>query len=478
MKIKILSILSVTLLAICSAVSGKLSMPSVFGDNMVLQRNTNVAIYGTANPDERVSIQVTWTKETFRTKADKAGKWRVDVPTGDASTGEWVQVKAGNTLEFKNVCLGEVWICSGQSNMARLLSGRAGGPIENGFSIIKSANRPDVRLLKLPEISESLPQADISAQWSVSDHETAAAFSAVGYIFGKELNDYLDVPIGLIQSAWGGSNVETWISKEKFKALGKTETNSYYLEKAADISVRTGPNHMPSALYNGMIHPLIPYTFRGAIWYQGEANVVNSSEYAELLGGMVSDWRERWGVGDFPFYIVQIAPFTYPPDRGNSALVREAQMQVPERIPNAATAVILDLGLENDIHPPFKIPVGQRLATLALANTYGVEGFPKGSPAYDSMQIERSRIRVRFKNAGQGLYIEGSEVNGLEIAGEDRIFYPARGQAANRDELLVSSEKVAAPVAVRYGFTNWVQGNLFSVNGFAVSSFRTDDWDQ
>ena len=398
-------------------------MPSVFGDNMVLQRNTNVAIYGTANPDERVSIQVTWTKETFRTKADKAGKWRVDVPTGDASTGEWVQVKAGNTLEFKNVCLGEVWICSGQSNMARLLSGRAGGPIENGFSIIKSANRPDVRLLKLPEISESLPQADISAQWSVSDHETAAAFSAVGYIFGKELNDYLDVPIGLIQSAWGGSNVETWISKEKFKALGKTETNSYYLEKAADISVRTGPNHMPSALYNGMIHPLIPYTFRGAIWYQGEANVVNSSEYAELLGGMVSDWRERWGVGDFPFYIVQIAPFTYPPDRGNSALVREAQMQVPERIPNAATAVILDLGLENDIHPPFKIPVGQRLATLALANTYGVEGFPKGSPAYDSMQIERSRIRVRFKNAGQGLYIEGSEVNGLEIAGEDRIFY-------------------------------------------------------
>jgi len=445
---------------------------------MVLQRNTQVAIYGTADPNERVSVRVTWSKDTFRIRADDKGKWRVDVPTGDASTDEWIRVEAEETIEFKNVCIGEVWICSGQSNMARLLGGRAGGPIKNGFSVIKQANRPDIRLYALPQLSEPLPQSDNPSEWLVSDAEAAAAFSAVGYIFGKELNDYLGVPIGLILNAWGGSCVEAWISKEKLQDLGKNQKNNYYLNQSANISVETPPNHEPSGLFNGMLHPLIPYTIRGAIWYQGESNTVNSAEYAELFSGMIVDWRNRWGIGNFPFYFVQIAPYDYPEGRDNSALVREAQAQVEANLANTGMAVILDAGLENDIHPPYKIRVGERLALIALSNTYGVKGFPKGCPNYESLTVERRRVRVHFKNAGNGLYFDGDSVNGLEIAGEDRIFHPATAQATPQGHLLVSSEKVANPVAVRYGFTDWVQGNLFSTNGLPVSSFRTDDWDQ
>ena len=445
---------------------------------MVLQRNAGVALYGTADPGERVTVEVSWQPRPIRTNAGNSGKWRVNVRTGNASSGETVKVSTRETLSFENVCLGEVWVCSGQSNMARLLRGRAGGPIRNGFSIVKQANRPDIRLYSLPQLSEKLPQADNPSKWLVSDHETAAAFSAVGYIFGKELNDYLDVPIGLILNAWGGSSVEAWISKEKLQALGKTEKNNYYMKQSADMSVDTRPNHDPSALFNGMVNPLLPYTIRGAIWYQGEANTVNSAEYAELFGGMISDWRSRWGVGDFPFYYVQLAPYDYPAGRDNAALLREAQAQVQETIPNTAMAVILDIGEENDIHPQVKIPVGERLATLALANTYGVKGFPKGCPNYATMSVERNRIRVRFEHVGSGLYIDGESVNKLQIAGDDRVFHHAEGQVTPSGELLVSSENVSNPVAVRYGFEDWVKGNLFSVNGLPVSSFRTDNWDQ
>jgi sialate O-acetylesterase len=453
-------------------------MPTLFGDNMVLQRNTKVAIYGTADAGERVTVEVSWDREKYRTRADNMGKWRVDVPTGGAAMGQTLEVEAGEKLEFKNVCLGEVWICSGQSNMARLLGGRAGGPIKDGFSIIKQANRPDIRLYSLPQLSEPLPQSENPSEWLVSDGETAAAFSAVGYIFGKELNDYLGVPIGLILNAWGGSCVEAWISKDKLQHMGKTKENNYYLQESADISVNTAPNHEPSALYNGMLHPLIPFTFRGVIWYQGEANTVNSAEYADLFGSMIIDWRERWDIGNFPFYFVQLSPYTYPADRDNSALVREAQAKVADTLYNTGMAVILDIGEEHNIHPKTKIPVGERLAYLALGNTYQVKGFPKGCPSYESMTVEPRRARLQFKNVGNGLYIDGDSVNGLEIAGEDRVFYPAKGQVTSQGQLLVSSEKVANPVAVRYGFTNWVVGNLFSTNGLPVSSFRTDDWNQ
>ena len=453
-------------------------MPSIFGDNMVLQRNTKVAIYGTTKPEERVSVRVTWNRDTFRTRADSNGNWRVDVPTGDASTGEWVRVEADETKEFKNVCIGEVWICSGQSNMARSLGGQARGPIENGFSVIKQANRPDIRLYQLPRVSASLPAADNPSEWLVSDHETAAAFSAVGYVFGKELNDYLDVPIGLIQNAWGGSNVESWISKAKFASMGITKENNYYMKQSSEISVETRENHEPSNLFNGMLHPLIPYTIRGAIWYQGEANTVNSAEYADLFAGMIEDWRAYWGIGNFPFYFVQIAPYEYPAGRDNSALVREAQSQVADRLFNVGMVSALDAGLENDIHPPYKLPIGERLAAVALANTYEVKGFPKGNPVYETMTIERGRIRLQFKHAGNGLYVEGDSINGLQIAGEDKVFYPAKGQPTPNGQMIVSSDKVANPVAVRYGFTDWVQGNVFNTFGFPLSSFRTDDWDE
>lgn len=455
-----------------------LSMPAIFGDNMVLQRNSEVAIYGTAKAKERVSVQVTWDKQSYRTRADDNGKWRIDIRTGEASTGEWIKVTGGDSLEFKNVCLGEVWICSGQSNMARLLRGRGNGPIDNGFSVIKEANRPDIRLYTLPPVSESTPQTDNPSEWLVSDHQTAAAFSAVGYVFGKELNDYLGVPIGLILNAWGGSSVEAWISKNKLQMMGITEQNNYYLGRSADRSVKTNPQHEPAALYNGMLHPLIPFTVKGVIWYQGEANTVEAVSYAQLLSGMIADWRASWGIQKLPFYIVQLAPFDYPTGRDNSALVREAQVQVSEADPDVSTAVILDLGLEKDIHPPFKIPVGERLAILALANTYGVKGFPKGSPVYQSMQVEKSQVRLRFNYDGGGLFVKGNAVNGLQVAGSDRMFHPAIGRATGQGDLLVSSEEVVAPVAVRYGFTDWVQGNLYSVNGLPVSSFRTDDWDQ
>ena len=414
----------------------------------------------------------------MKARADDAGNWRVNVPTEGASTGEEVKVEADETKEFTNVCIGEVWICSGQSNMARSLGGQARGPIEDGFSVIKQANRPDIRLFQLPRKAASLPQKDNPSEWIVSNHETAAAFSAVGYVFGMELNDYLGVPIGLIQNAWGGSNVESWISKSKFATMGVSEKNNYYFKQSAEISVQTRENHEPSNLFNGMLYPLIPYTIRGAIWYQGEANTVNPSEYADLFAGMIEDWRAYWGVGNFPFYFVQIAPYDYPPGRENSALVREAQAEVANRMFNVEMVSTLDIGMENDIHPPYKLPIGERLAAVALANTYGVKGFPKGNPTLETFTVERGRIRLQFNNVGNGLYVLGDSINGLEIAGEDRAFYPAEGRPSPNGQMVVSSDKVASPVAVRYGFTDWVEGNVFNTFGLPLSSFRTDDWDE
>lgn len=295
----------------------------------------------------------------------------------------------------------------------------------------------------------------------------------MAYFFGQQLQEILDVPVGMIHTSWGGSSVQAWISKEVI--------SSYQEVNLEDVDISKGTNHIPTALYNAMIHPLIPYSIKGALWYQGESNRKEPEVYEKLFPAMVKDWRTRWGNDDFPFYFVQIAPYWYNDVDAfttvdNSAFIRETQLQCVDLIPNSGIAITLDIGDKFCIHPPKKKEVADRLLFNALNQTYGFKTVDGLSPVYESMEIVEGEIQLTFRNAENGLYAF-NELSGFEIAGKDKVFYPATATIENRKNVLVRSEKVSTPVAVRYAWSNWIKGTLYDTNLLPASSFRTDDWD-
>jgi sialate O-acetylesterase len=331
-------------------------------------------------------------------------------------------------------------------------------------------------LYTVPRSSQVVPQENSKpSAWKEAEPESVAAFSATAYFFGRELYELLHVPIGLINSSYGSSTVETWMSASSLKPFPQI------IIPAPTDSVKI-PFRTPTGLYNGMIHPIVGYGIRGAIFYQGESNYDRPDEYEDLFPAMIAEWRRLWNRDNFPFYFAQIAPYNYaqlPPyhsgGKYNSAYLRDAQRKSLDHIPASGMAVLVDAGEENNIHPAAKKTAGQRLAWLALGKTYGIKGFGFESPAYDSLIVNGGIAEVKFRNAANWLTSYGKELSSFEIAGADKIFYPAKA-IIYRSSVLVSSPQVKQPVAVRYAFRDYIVGDLFSTEGLPVSSFRTDNW--
>jgi sialate O-acetylesterase len=442
---------------------GQIKLPSVIGDNMVLQQNSEAAIWGWGDPASEIKVSGSWSKDTVKVITSNQASWKVYLKTPSAGGPYTVSVNGRENIVLKNVMIGEVWICSGQSNM----EWSADSKINNSEEEVKNANQPDIRLFHVKKLGSESPQNNCFAKWEICTPETMHSFSAVGYFFGKNLQKNLNVPIGIIEAAWGGTGAEVWVRPDL------VESDPLLRECAEKLEITAWWPSKPGVLYNGMIAPLLPFRIAGAIWYQGESNADNPESYLKLFRTLIENWRHDFG-NDFPFYYVQIAPFTY--DKATRApLVREMQMRTLD-VPKTGMVVVSDLvDNVNDIHPRNKQDVAKRLANWALAETYGVKGLVYKHPLYKSMSLEKSKIRISFENISQGLKATGDEITGFEIAGPDKVFKPAKVKI-DGNTILVWSKELKTPVAVRFSFTNDAIGNLFSQEGLPVAPFRTDDW--
>lgn len=450
-------------------------LPAVFGDNMVLQQKSKAAVWGWAEAGEKIHVKGSWMWFSVSTKADSGGRWQLNIKTPCAGGPYTLTVRGKNTITLVNVLVGEVWVCSGQSNMQ--------WPValsDNSKEEVAAAKYAKIRLFTVKQILTSEPQSDCIGNWVECDPNTIAEFSAVGYFFGRELHQKLSIPIGLISTNWGGTPAEAWTSEKTLKQFEGFEPIIKEFqgpESAAEpnVPVKKFNQNTPTALYNGMIAPLVPFHIAGAIWYQGESNISRQPEYAKLFSAMITDWRQNWGIGDFPFYYVQIAPYFYGnSDAADSAYLREAQLKTLSAVKNVGMAVALDIGMEKDIHPTNKQDVGKRLALWALKKTYNKKIDSFCGPVYKSMKIENNRIRLYFDTYG-GLSAREGQLSDFVIAGEDKIFVPALAEI-DGDSVVVWSDQVQKPVSVRYAWKNWTTGSLFNKAGLPASSFRTDNW--
>lgn len=462
-------------MGLCGAFTqAKVQLPAFFSDGMVMQQQATANLWGTATPRKTVTLTTGWDGKTYRATADTQGKWNMSVTTPSAGGPYSLTFSDGELTVLNNILIGELWICSGQSNMEMPMKGYKNQPIEGADMDILRSTNPSLRLFTVKRHSTLLPQYDVTGTWNEAMPTTVREFSATAYYFGRLLNELLDVPVGLIVTAWGGSAAEAWMTEEMLRAFPEVRIP----RTDADI---TSPNRTPATLYNGMLHPLIGITMRGVIWYQGEDNTNRPHSYADMFTTLINGWRAAWQQGDFPFYYCQIAPYDYAlitapgQEPVQSALIREAQSQVEHRVPHTGMAVLLDAGMEKGIHPAKKRLAGERLGLLALTKTYGIEGVNGESPYYKSMEIQGDTVIVSFGRAD--MWISGKECfesKLFSVAGEDRIFHPAKAWIV-RSKMYVRSEKVPHPVAVRYAFDNYVEGDLFC-GGLPLSSFRSDNW--
>ena len=499
------------------AAAGELSVPPVFGNHCVLQRDQKLPVWGKASPGEKVTVSIAKHSASAQAKSD--GKWRVTLPALSAGGPYTLTVQGKDkTLAFDDVLIGDVWVCSGQSNMEWPLQ-----LAQNGEKEVAEAQHPRLRLYTVPKLVADTPQDTCGGDWAVCTPESARNFSAVGYFFGRYLQEQLDVPVGLINTSWGGTPAESWTSEPVLKANQKLAditknwekiVEDYPKAKAAyDVQVKAwesqrdqakatgaaeppappvpmGPGHswQPSGLYNGMLHPLMPFGIRGAIWYQGESNADRAYQYRVLFPTMIRDWRKNWGQGAFPFLFVQLANFMEPLQKPQTASywaeLREAQSMTLQ-LENTGMAVAIDIGDAKDIHPRNKQDVGKRLALAGLKVAFG-RNIPYSGPVYTSHTIKGNEVRLRFDHADGGLRAfnhtrvgltptADGRVTGFAIAGADKHFVWADARI-DGDEVIVSSKDVAKPVAVRYAWADNPECNLFNGAELPASPFRTDDW--
>ncbi len=472
---------------------------------MVLQREIANPIWGTANPGEKVTV--TLAGNVVSKKSDAKGNWRVKLPPLPAGGPHSLRIQASDdAIEIADVLVGEVWFCSGQSNMEWPLANSYGAEVE-----IATANQPTIRFLSVERNGTDVPQDDIDGTWQVCSPETAQYFSAIGYLYGKTLNDALDVPIGLIDNSWGGSMAESWVPletlqadplyaplldhwKNKVKHFDEEQYNAFLVkfkewEKAGypepglnwndTVHPITG-QHRPANIYNGMVHPLAGYGIKGVIWYQGESNGERADQYLHLFPLLVKTWREKWGQGDFPFYWVQLADYgaeANDPGENGWAELRDAQTRSMDVLENSGQAVIIDLGEGREIHPRDKRTVASRLVRWPLAKDYGFD-IAYQSPRYKSMEILENKIRITFEHlSDQGLYsFDTQEISGFSIAGDDQKFVWAKAKIIDKDTVEVWADEIETPVAARYGWAQNPKVNLYDRNGLPVTPFRTDNW--
>jgi sialate O-acetylesterase len=487
-------------------------LPHVFGDHMVLQRDKPIIIWGWGNPGETVTVQLG--SESGTAQANDRGEWKVTLAAMPAGGPFTLTVNGSSAVSYNDVMIGEVWLCSGQSNMEFGM-----GNVNNSAAEIAAADHPGIRLLLVNRDWQSQPQNDIKGTWALCTPQSVTeggwnGFSAVAYFFGRELNEKLGVSIGLIESDWGGTRIESWTPPEGFAAvpalkdeyervqagelhsqahqqlLGQTlDAYDQWLKAARDaMAAETavppapkfpeelqGPQDLQqaTALYNGMIHPLVPFAIRGAIWYQGEANESEGMKYFERMKALIGGWRKIWDEGDFPFYFVQIAPFDYGDNQQNLAKLWEAQTVAADTIPNTGMAVVNDIGNLHDIHPKDKQDVGHRLALMALARTYGQSGLVDSGPTFKSMEIEGSTIRIKFDNIGSGLASrDGRPLDDFEIIDADNGGFVKADAKIDGDSVVLSAPGIKHPVAMRFAWSGLDEPNLMNREGLPAGAFR------
>lgn len=497
------------LLGIGREVKAEVKLPSIFGDHMVLQQGQQNPVWGWADKGEKVEVAIAG--QTHKVVADDAGNWMVKLDPLDSGGPYRMTVRGKSTITFGDVLVGEVWVCSGQSNMRWPVQAVRDFDLE-----MRTADFPRIRLISVPPVGSQKPQKDFEGHWVMSKPETVAEFSAVGYFFGRQLHQTLKVPIGLIDNAWGGSACEAWIrrdlleAEERYQALirrwleivqtfnldtakSEYEKSLKEWERAAQEAQRreeepprrprfrnpvTG-QHRPSNLYNGMIKPILGYGIRGVIWYQGESNVERAYQYRHLFPLMIQNWRDEWKQGDFPFYWVQLADFKAEqpgPTESSWAELREAQTRTLSKMPNTGQAVIIDLGEGKDIHPENKQDVAKRLARIALARNYGFD-IAYQNPALKSLEKRGTKMVLTFDHVGERLTtFDVKDPIGFSIAGEDRRFIWAKARIVGKDQVELWSDQVRKPVAVRYAWADNPVCNLYSSDGLPAGPFRTDDW--
>ena len=449
--------------------SAKVRLPQFFSDGMVLQQQSECNLWGWAEPGKKVSISTSWDKKSFMVTARKDGLFSLKVKTPEAGGPYFIGFKDQDYVQLNNVMIGEVWICSGQSNMEMQMKGFKQQPVEGTTEELLRCKDANLRLFTVKRHASLTPEQDVTGQWNEANSASVREFSATAYYFGRALRQVLDVPVGLICTSWGGSACEAWMHPDWLKAFPKVN------QHVTEADVEKLQQRCPTALYNGQLKPLVGYTMRGAIWYQGEDNIPRYDYYAPLIKAMVEGWRSDWKQGNFPFYYCQIAPYDYSLiGWENSQYLREQQAKAETMIDNARMAVLMDAGLEYGIHPRKKRQAGERLALLALSNTYEQKGLPDFA-TYKEVTFQNDTAVVSFDRSKEWVYFEhGPKSQNFEIAGADRVFYPAEAWVS-RNRVYVHSDKVKAPVAVRYAFRDWVEGDLMH-DGLPVSSFRTDDW--
>lgn len=460
-------------LSMSTASFATLRLNSIFGDHMVLQQQRNAAIWGWATPLKKVTITNSWDRQKYSTTADASGKWKIQMSTPAAGGPYEIKMEDHNsTLTLKDVMIGEVWLLSGQSNMEMPMKGFKDQPVFGSNEALLNSENDLIRLLTVPRGVATKPVDTFkTCNWQTASAVSVSGFSAAGYYFGKRLQQQLKVPIGLVCISYGGSSAEAWMNATGLSAFPEIKIPA--LNEKINNRTATG-------LYNSMLYPFIGYTIKGCLWYQGESNYDRPDQYEKLFPAMVSQWRKDFGQGDFPFFFAQIAPYDYaqlPPyntgGKFNSAWLRDAQRKSAITIPNSGMAVLLDIGDATTIHPGEKEKVGDRFALLALGATYEKKGFGYMSPVLDSSIVEGSIIRLKFKNASNGLTSFYKPLNQFEIAGADKNFRAAKAWIS-KGQVFVSSPEVPKPLYVRYAFKDFVVGDLFSTEGLPVSSFTTE----
>lgn len=483
--------------------TAQVKLPALVGDNMVLQQNTKVNLWGWASPNEKINIQLGWQNTPLAITANPDGTWKTAVNTPQASEKPYdITIQSSNKITLHNVLIGEVWICSGQSNMYFPVGKEEGTwktGVKNYEEEIANATYPNIRIFTVLTKASPKPLDDVTGSWAACSPNNVKTFSAVAYFFGRNLYQKLNIPIGLISSSWGGTKAEAWTSQNvleenpdflsilendaKNEKLFQEKLESYYqnlkkeriannndLSKTELKKPKKEENKTSYVLYNAMLHPLINFTIKGAIWYQGESNAEQAYLYRSLFPAMVKNWRSDWNQGDFPFYYVQIAPH-----KGQNPDIREAQLLSLKNIPNSGMVVTTDIGNATNIHPIDKQTVGFRLALIARAKTYNETNLVYSGPIYNHMKIKKERVQLFFDYADSGLVKNGDVLKEFEIAGEDQQFYPAEAKIDGKTVVL-SAPKVKKPVAVRFAWKAVPEPNLFNKENLPASPFQTDDW--
>lgn len=484
MKQKLLTLICALLTS--SMLQAEVRLPAILGSNMVMQRNTDANLWGWATPNTSIKVKTSWSQDTFVATSDSHGRWLVSIPTGEAMWNQSITIDDGDQLELSNVMIGDVWICSGQSNMEMPLMGFNTQRVNHAVDALIDAHKyPNLKVFTVERTSANEPAEDCPEYraWSDASADNIANFSATAYFFGRTIASFVtDIPIGLVHTSWGGTRIEAWLSEECYDNLPEQVDKEKIMQKS-------GQEKSVSKLYNGMISPLKNFAAKGFIWYQGEANRRDYRFYHHMMSAMVSHWRSDWQDDTMPFYYVQIAPYIYEGAKHTILpLMIESQIKALDMIPYSGMAITTDIGHTTSVHPTFKKEVGERLAFLALRNDYGVESVPLPGPTFKEAKFEGEKVTVTLNNLSKEF--EGFnntlayhddyapiKLTGFEMAGEDKVFYPAKATINRSDcSITIKCSQVSEPASVRYAFYNIHDGNVKTCLGQPLAPFRTDNW--